>query len=275
MFNDSKYLEHIEYRCALVADKMYELGDLSDVGIFAASPEQIHRIFGNSKILFHDTNGFQAKLYHDFRSDQFILGFGGTHLDNTNDWITNFNQFFGQQSDHYIQGLELVNKIRDDSINKIIVTGHSLGGGIATLAAVARKLQGCVFNSPAIHRNILEQFDDLHLTSAEDKIKRFVVAGEILDLINKTISVQHHQIGTKIQLYGSWRIPILSGLIGRQLLKMLVPNPAVVFASMVGLPLLQKSFELHRMNEVIHGLKTWLGERKHEIEIGNFRNSES
>lgn len=258
MPDHSSYLERIEYRCALVAEKVYELSDLADLGIPAASPEQIHNVFGSSEIVFHDDNGFHAKLYYDLRSGQFILGFGGTNFDNVNDWITNFNQFFGQQSDYYIQGLELVNKIRNNYIDRVIVTGHSLGGGIASVAAIAGKLHGYVFNPPAIHLKTLELFDHLNLTSAENRIKRFVVTGEILDLINKTVSRQHRRIGTKIQLYGSWGIPVFSGFIGRQLTRMIIPNPIVVLAGTVGLPLLQKSINLHRMEEVFIGLKKYL-----------------
>jgi hypothetical protein len=257
---DAEYLQFLEYRCALIAESVYKLGDLADVGIPAASPKQIQKVFGNSDVLFHDDNGFHAKLYCDIRSDQFILGFGGTTFDNINDWSTNFSQFFGQQAVQYEQGIELVNKIRGDFIDKVIVTGHSLGGGIATVAAVTRKLRGFVFNPPAIHTNISEKLDCLNLTSAENRIKRFVVTGEILDLVNKTVSIQHRQIGTKIQLHGSGEIPIFSGFIGRQLTKMLIPNPITILAGTVGIPLLQKSFSLHSMKEVFHGLKKHLSD---------------
>jgi hypothetical protein len=253
-----KYLEHIEYRCALVAEKVYKLGNLNDTGIYDASPEQIRNVFGSSEITFHEENGFHAKLYYDLRSEQFILGFGGTTFDNINDWMTNFNQFFGQQSNQYLKGIELVNNIRNEFINKVIVTGHSLGGGIATVAAVAGKLKSFVFNPPAVHLNTLKQFDPQYIIDAENNITRFVVTGEILDLVNATISIQHRRIGTKIPLYGSWKIPVFSGLLGRQFTKMLVPNPLVVLVSTVGIPLLKKSFDLHSMEEVLHGLKKYL-----------------
>ncbi|MDR0703368.1 MAG: DUF2974 domain-containing protein [Planctomycetaceae bacterium] len=255
MADNSQYLEHIEYRCALVAEKVYQFGNLTDTGIFDASPEQIHNVFGGSEIVFRDDYGFHAKLYYDLRSDQFILGFGGTTFDNINDWVTNFNQFFGQQSDQYTKGIELVDKIRNNFVDKVIVTGHSLGGGIAAVAAITGKLKGFVFNPPAIHRNTLEQFDPQNIIDAENNLKCFVVTGEILDLVNTTISIQHRRIGTKIPLYGSWKIPVFSGLLGRQFTKILVPNPVVVLAGMAGIPLLKKSINLHSMEEVFIGLK--------------------
>ncbi|MDR2441380.1 MAG: DUF2974 domain-containing protein [Planctomycetaceae bacterium] len=258
MADNSQYLEHIEYRCALVAERVYQLGNLTDTGILDASPEQIHNVFESSEIVFCDDNGFHAKLYYDLRSDQFILGFGGTTFDNINDWMTNFSQFFGQQSDQYTKGIELVNKIRNNFVDKVIVTGHSLGGGIATVAAITGKLKGFVFNPPAIHQNTLEQFDPKNIIDAENYLKRFVVTGEILDLVNTTISIQHRRIGTKISLYGSWEIPVLTGLLGRQFTKILVPNPILGLVSTIGIPLLQKSFDLHSMKEVILGLKKYL-----------------
>ncbi|MDR2643369.1 MAG: DUF2974 domain-containing protein [Planctomycetaceae bacterium] len=256
---DKKFIDFQEYRCALIADKIYKLTDLAEVGLPAASPDQIRRIFGTTQISQHDSNEFQTQLYHDQHSDKFILGFRGTVPLNINDWQTNFNQFFGKKAEQYSRGIELVNNIREDYIDRIIVTGHSLGGGIATVAAIARQLQCFVFNPPAIHTNTLQQFEPLNYPKINKQITRFVVVGEILDLINKTISIKHKRIGTRYNLYGSLKIPNLLGLFfGRKLIVRFFPHPIMLIVITIGIPLLQKSIALHNMSEVICGLKKYL-----------------
>ncbi|MDR2761941.1 MAG: DUF2974 domain-containing protein [Planctomycetaceae bacterium] len=248
-----------EYRCALVSDRVYRMGDLSEFGISLASSEQIGEVFGDSQILFLSSDGFRSRLYYDSHSDKYILGFGGTAPISISDWRTNFNQFFGKKAEEYVRGIELVGKIREDYVDRVIVTGHSLGGGIATVAAIMRKLRCFVFNPPAIHPNTLRQFEPLDYTEINNLITRYVVAGEALDLINKTVSIKHVRIGTKRQLYGSWRIPNLIGLfLGRKLISRIITNPIILLVSTIGIPLIEKSLVLHGMEEVLFGLKKYL-----------------
>jgi hypothetical protein len=257
--DELRFIEFQEYRCAIVADKIYQLADLSEIGLPLASPEQIQNIFGNPQILPRQSDDIRSQLYHDLHSDKFILCFGGTVPRSVNDWRNNFNQFLGKRAEQYVNGIELVNKIRDDYVDRVIVTGHSLGGGIATVAAIARKLKCFVFNPPAIHPNTFKNFEPFDRQEINERITRFVVAGEFLDLVNKVISLKHKRIGTKQQLYGSFRIPNLIGLFfGRRLIAKIIPNPAILLISTIGLPLLEKSLALHSMEEVLCGLKKYL-----------------
>jgi hypothetical protein len=259
------FIRFQEYRCALVSGKVYQLGDLADVGVPIASLSQIREVFDDSDNLFFSCAGFRSQLYYDSYSDQYILGFGGTVPNSIMDWRTNFNQFFGKRADEYVHGIELVNRIRKDYVDRVIVTGHSLGGGIATVAAIARRLRCFVFNPPAIHKNTLRQFEPLNYNEINNLITRYVVAGEILDLINKTISINSARIGTKRQLYGSWKIPNLIGLLlGRKIIAKIIPHPTILLVSTIGIPLIEKSILLHCMDEVLFGLKKYLYKNSNE-----------
>jgi hypothetical protein len=235
------------------------LVDLLEFGLPVASVSQHRQIFGVDQISQLNSDGFKTQLYHDQYSNKYILGFSGTELLNINDWQTNFNQFFGKEAEQYTRGVKLINNIRKDYINRVIVTGHSLGGGIATVAAIAGGLQCLAFNPPAIHTKTLRQFETLDLEEINQQITRYIVAGEILDLFNKTFSIKHKQIGTKQNLHGSWKIPnMLKFGLGQKVITRFFPHPIFIFASTIGTALFEKSITLHGMNEVIYGLKKYL-----------------
>jgi pimeloyl-ACP methyl ester carboxylesterase len=277
-------LEHIEYRCALVAEAVYYFDDLKEYDIPFADDEQIQKVFAASHSdllfrLFDKTGGFHAKLYHDVRTDQFILGFGGTEPVNPDDWLTNIYQFFGSPASQYERGCELVKRIRPDYHHKVTLTGHSLGGGIATVAAIQhKKLHAIVFNPPAIHRKTIKQFDVFLVALAENRVRRFVVFGEILDSINQinhSFSMNNRLIGKKETLYGSFDKQSLVAVAGGTLVGMLswkqlvkYINPAAGIIVTAATPAVLRSFQLHSMAEVKKGLEKWFAENRRERQIG-------
>ncbi|MDR0522019.1 MAG: hypothetical protein LBH00_09245, partial [Planctomycetaceae bacterium] len=251
------FLEHFAYRCALVADAVYQLGDLSRFGLPDASDEQLRQLFGEKSSALFDhspAGGFRAKVYHDTRSESFILGFGGTDSVNPSDWLSNIQQFFGKPAEQYEQGINIVNHLAPHQ--KLIVTGHSLGGGIATVAAVAQQLEACVFNPPGIHTKTLDRFDLSRRNLAGKRIRRFVVAGEILDIGNKVFGIKHDRIGELVTLYGSLTIPVTSIFGLSALFKRMIPGAGMALGVLA--PVAEKMAALHRMDEVFYGLRRYL-----------------
>jgi hypothetical protein len=251
---NNDYLPHIEYRCALVAEAVYNRICLKEKGLPLATEKQINEVFAAGiEALINDDDGVKEQLYYDERTGLYILAFGGTEPANINDWIQNFAQFAGLGSQYYLQGMALVKAIRPEYKDKVLLTGHSLGGGVATVAATAGQLNAIVFNPPTIHKNTLNQFTAEQVQAAKNNVQRFVVAGEILDLVNHTLGVNQHRIGRKITLYGSFTIPLSSVLSLSALLKRFIPGVGPIIGVLA--PLLEKSVELHSMREVFVGLK--------------------
>jgi hypothetical protein len=255
-----KCLRHTAYRCALAAEAVYSdtPQQLQKQGLPDATEEQIDELFdGDYVALFKQyADTFRTKLFFDSHADRFILAFAGTELTNRDHWNTNVRQFFGQADEHYHWATDIARHIVKNKRVKIIVTGHSLGGGLATVCALAGGMEACVFNPPCIHVNTLEQFSALHKHRAEQHIQRFVVFGEALDIVNKLLGVNHRRIGTKTQLYGSIRIPISSLLSVTVLFRRFIPVAGPVLA--VGAPILEKTLALHGMDEVLCGLRKHL-----------------
>ena len=94
--------------------------------------------------------GFDAQLYHDANRNRYILAFRGTD-DTGDDWDANLGQARGERTRQYELALNLAKDIaaRVGSAN-LEFTGHSLGGGLATIAAIQTRGSATIFNTAAL-----------------------------------------------------------------------------------------------------------------------------
>lgn len=93
----------------------------------------------------NDDIGFAYSIYENTHNDQTIIVFRGTEGANFKDWW--YGNLWGSQND---RGLELFDTIREEigSDETIILTGHSLGGGIALEISLKREnVEAYVFNT--------------------------------------------------------------------------------------------------------------------------------
>jgi hypothetical protein len=97
--------------------------------------------------------GFKAIKYQDYITgeDQYVLAFGGTN--DKWDWGNNFAQGWGLLPDQYNEAIDLGIKFKKDVSMKghLVVTGHSLGGGLASAAALAGGFPADTFNAAWLH----------------------------------------------------------------------------------------------------------------------------
>ena len=121
------------------------------------------------------TTGLKVAIYRDFLSNQgkgYILAFGGTELD-PNDIITDIIQGLGLEGDpwlqdpdqqQYTQAMEIGDAFgeaifaNDAMSDESRATGHSLGGGLASVASLASVnylLRAETFNAAGVHPNTL------------------------------------------------------------------------------------------------------------------------
>ncbi|GHT23236.1 hypothetical protein FACS189419_06920 [Planctomycetales bacterium] len=256
-------MKHIEYRCALAAEAVYhpmcDRKPVEKMGLPYARDSQVVNVFGSMDLYL--TGSHRKQLFYDNRSKKYILAFDSTHLTDVADLIQNAAQFSTGQSEYYQQGIALVQSIRPEYREKVILTGHSLGGGIASVAACAAPVRAIVFNPPAIHQNLLNNFD----SSAEENITRFVVAGELLDIVNDvTNGGIRCAIGQRISIEGKYQLSPMD-------IASIIPvimNPNLLLALALPLTLLiNRSLKLHTMQQVLIGLKKHLaGKETKQIE---------
>ncbi|NCP67565.1 DUF2974 domain-containing protein [bacterium] len=97
--------------------------------------------------LNNSETGFKASIYEN--DDTLVVAFAGT--EDLKDWIENAKQAIGWNSKQYEAAFKIANRINQQKSKKIVFTGHSLGGGLAAVAAAKTKHQAITFNSAGVH----------------------------------------------------------------------------------------------------------------------------
>jgi hypothetical protein len=82
--------------------------------------------------------------------DTYILALRGTN--GLNDWRTNISQFFGFKTSQYDQAIDLAKEVKNSLPPgaRLIVTGHSKGGGQAVAVAYALGIEAIVHNPASV-----------------------------------------------------------------------------------------------------------------------------
>lgn len=107
-----------------------------------------------------------------------IVAFSGS--DEGVDWGDNIKQGVGLSTAQYDEAVDFANKWKASDGDNVILTGHSLGGGLASYASIKTDLHATAVNSAPLALNHLglNPFDALRIT-------QYYVPGEALSVVNK------------------------------------------------------------------------------------------
>lgn len=123
--------------------------------------------------------GFRAVALKpmDENDKRVIVAFSGS--DDGKDWGDNIKQGAGLSTKQYSAAVDFANKWKATDGNNVILTGHSLGGGLASYAAIKTDLRATAVNSAPLALNHLglDPRDALRIT-------QYYVPGEALSVLN-------------------------------------------------------------------------------------------
>ena len=97
------------------------------------------------------SSGFDAALYRE-KDGSLVLAFRGT--EEWSDWQANFSQGPGYDTKQYEQAVALAREVKEKFPGaNVQITGHSLGGGLSTVASSATGYPATTFNAANVHPN--------------------------------------------------------------------------------------------------------------------------
>ncbi|MGI4886644.1 MAG: type VI secretion system tube protein TssD [Janthinobacterium lividum] len=107
------------------------------------------------QVIENKQSGFMATLYESTfeRPPRKVLAFRGTDVGEANDASTDFLQGIGRYTDQYKQTEITALKILNTNPKGFDITGHSLGGGEASLAGLVTNQPTYTFNAAGLHAN--------------------------------------------------------------------------------------------------------------------------
>ncbi|MEE7560917.1 DUF2974 domain-containing protein, partial [Xanthomonas sp. Kuri4-2] len=105
--------------------------------------------------LLHDAkSGFDAGLYRDPQG-HVVVALCGT--DETKDWKHNIGQGLGFDDAQYGSAIRLAKEARQAFGSEVVLSGHSLGGGLAAAAAMASNTPAITYNAAGVNSRTLER----------------------------------------------------------------------------------------------------------------------
>ncbi len=102
-------------------------------------------------------SGLHSGVYErtgDDRKREAVLSYRGTEPDQINDWLMNYANFAGLVPEAYSEGAKAAQIVhivtKKNGVDSVSLTGHSLGGGIASYSALMLELKATCFGSAAL-----------------------------------------------------------------------------------------------------------------------------
>lgn len=148
-------------------------------------------------------DGFNAILFQDYAASDdntFILAFAGT--DDVYDVIEDAMQAFGKAAPQYDAAILIgsdFNRVIDqfEVITELSVTGHSLGGGLASAAAMSGQLWAETFNAAGLHDTTIEKIPGAH-RSYDSNIRAYWMDWDMLTFAQDKLNFKVKGIGIDV-----------------------------------------------------------------------------
>ncbi len=193
-----KNAQLIDYALTLVTRDVYRERSLGIGEYERLSDEDLLRVGIDPNTLNDYSTGFQAGVYQN--RGLYIVSFTGSN--ELKDFMVSIRQWLGYNEKQYEQAIELADKALNVFGENIIFTGHSLGGGLATVAALTTGKPAIIYNSVGVSNSTLENMGVSPAVAREladsGLIRHYSVQHDWLDNLQKALPVEQpmgHKIG--------------------------------------------------------------------------------
>ena len=147
----------------------------------------------DAAIMAH-SSGFQGAIYEC--GDEWIVAYRGT--ESWEDIKADLNIGVGNVPDQFVPAMELFEKAQQvKSLSKIIVTGHSLGGGLAQLVSANKVALGVTFNAPgmaAMSKKLASKGYSFHSANVLNVVLKYDPVSSFGKLVGKKLRLPNNDL---------------------------------------------------------------------------------
>lgn len=195
--------QQADYSLALLAKDVYAPATGSVGGFTRLSDAALFSAGIDPASLSNTASGFQAGIYSNHQ--QYVLSFAGTN--DIQDWLSNIRQATGYEDVQYNQAVALGKTAKMAFGDALVITGHSLGGGLAATAALASGTFAVTFNAAGVSDHTLNRLGmnpaQTRQSAESGGIRRYSEQHDLLTDTQESTSLIPDAIGHKIILANS------------------------------------------------------------------------
>jgi hypothetical protein len=147
-------------------------------------------------------SGLKVALYKDYAAPnpgQYVLAFAGTESNDLTDMLTNLHQLLVPEDPQYMVAQKLGAYLSPVLTDSLMVTGHSLGGGLASGAAFAGGIPATTYNAAGLQRHTL----CYSATWINESVCNELFAGSL-----ERFDLESASPGLLIQSFRTWLSPV-------------------------------------------------------------------
>lgn len=134
----------------------------------------VERVFNRPKC------GLRAVLFVNDETGEAILAFAGTNPTSWQDIQTDARQAAGKPTAAYAEAVNITKRVYEEYGSKLRLTGHSLGGGEATVGSLLTGRPATGFNPAGIHENTAKRHNTAPLSAAKKTVTAYCVGDDIV-----------------------------------------------------------------------------------------------
>jgi hypothetical protein len=168
---------------ALMAADVYKTRPVPPPGFREANANDLKAINLKPTDLSSKTSAYFARVYvsGSGADTKYVVAFRGSTSDK-GDWIANGRQALGNSTDHYDKAQTIGQKLTSSKAN-VTITGHSLGGGLASATAIASGKNAVTFNAAGLSDATIKSATQIRTGAGlanAGKVDAYFVKGEAL-----------------------------------------------------------------------------------------------
>ena len=174
--------------------------------------KEMKKLGVNTTELNDTKTGFKADIYKDKNGD-YVLVYRGTYSDPDHpendlihDWSKewtddNMKQGLGMGSEQYKKSIKLAEKVNSNKPKgkQLTITGHSLGGGLATAAGAATGSKTYAFCPAGVHPNTYKKYGVKNPDTS--KVHTYYSNQDFLNMASNNLSLMPKAAGERIMLH--------------------------------------------------------------------------